>query len=144
MTPRPPRAWPRAPEDTHEWDTEENGEDRPLTELSDSQLDAIHTGLSGQMITEDSIRGIAREEVESVRAGGDIDFRIESEETPNILSLSPHIAEPYDCPVHGEVTEVISFELADQESAEYYCMRCWRDMLRNNTPGLTRERRDNN
>jgi len=35
----------------------------------------------------------------------------------------------YGCPVHGIITDVISFEF-DGLPKEAYCMRCWRDHFR--------------
>ena len=75
-----------------------------------------------------------------VGIGGDIDFRVESSSNPAILNLTQMREPEYHCPTHGDVSEIIRFDVDGED--EVYCIRCWREWFRNCWPALTRIRRD--
>ena len=64
-----------------------------------------------------------------VGIGGDIDFRVESQHNPAVLTLSGIGPDPvYHCHIHGNVSEVIKFDMDGEDEA--YCLRCWRTWFR--------------
>jgi hypothetical protein len=103
-----------------QWDNENNEPELPSADLNlFSQRNGY--GASGSMDTY------------SIRMDNDINY---SFTTPNVgLNSSLYISnsETYHCPVHGPVTSWVRFEIAEDE-AEVYCLRCWRDFIRQHLP----------